>query len=294
MILVTGANGFVGRALLSALDHYQIEARPFVGRINNLIDLRKNLEGVETVIHLATAEFSRRRKVPRNRRSPFPRRDEALHHIDVLGTQRLMQEAESLGVNHVIYVSRLNAEKESAFPVLRAKGMAEQIVRKSNLPTTIMRVATLFGRDDHFLNTISWQTGWQWPLAWLPGGGRSLIQPLWVEDLVKCLITVSDPLDLQGYRGRTYELAGDERLHYFEAVALVLATTGRRRLSLSIPNRLARTLIWALFSWRRPNKIDLYFLDHLRTPEIAPLDIVHQTFGFHPTRMREQITYLRR
>ena len=293
MILVTGATGFVGRALMRALEHHDIEAKPFDGRITNLTHIRENLTDVDTIVHLATAEFKGRRRAPRYRDSKFHRRDRNLYHVDVEGTRRLVQEAEKAGVNHIIYVSRLGAEKASAFPVLRAKGLAEQILQKSDVPSTIFRASTLFGRGDHYLTPIASLAIWNWPFVWLPAGGTVLLQPLWVEDLIRCIITVSDPLDLQGYRGKIYTAAGEERFHYHDLVRFVMSTAQLNRIPLPIRNRLVRFITAALFGWRRNPPINLYFLDHLRTPETASLNIIHQTFGFHPARLNQQTSYLK-
>ena len=279
MILVTGATGFIGRSLMRALDYHGLEAKPFVGRIQDPNALRENLVDVETVIHLASAESHGRNR--------------ALQQVDVNGTRRLVQEAERLGIGHIIYVSRLGAERKSAFPVLRAKGEAEHLIRHSTVTSTILRSATLFGRDDHFLTPIASLAIWNWPFVWLPSGGKGLLQPLWVEDLVRCIITISDPLDLQAYRGRIYQLAGEERFHYEEIVRLVLDTAALNRIPLPIRNRLVRNITTLFFGWRRNPPITLYFLDRLIVPEIAPLNTVHRTFGFHPARLHQQITYLR-
>ena len=245
------------------------------------------------MIHLATAEFQARRRTPRYRQSNFHRRDRALYHTDVEGTRRLVQEAEKIGVNHIIYLSRLGAEKASAYPVLRAKGLAEQILQRSDIPHTIIQAANLFGRGDHFLTSIIALARRSWPVVGLPGGGNGLVQPLWVEDLIKCLIIISDPLDLEGYRGRVYQLAGEERFRYFELVNLAMATAELSRYPLPMRNRLTRVLTWTFLMWRRRPYRNLYTLDRLLVPEIAPLNVIHQTFSFHPTRLRQQITYLR-
>lgn len=279
MILVTGSTGFVGRALMRALAYHNLEAVGYSGRINNPYKLREQIASAETIIHLASAEFKGRER--------------SLVHVDVEGTQRLVEEAERAGVNHIIYVSRVGADINSLYPVLRSKAEAEQILRESSIQTTILRSATLFGREDRFLNTIGSLAFWNWPFVWLPGDGRSILQPLWVEDLVRCLIAVSDTLDLIGHRGQTLTAAGEERFHYEELVRIVLNTTEFTRKPMAIRMQWVRLVTRLLFGWRRTPPINLFFLDRLNSPEIADLDIVYRTFRFHPVRLRSEITYLR-
>lgn len=279
MILVTGSTGFVGRSLMRALELEGQEARGYRGRINDPHSLREQLQGVETIVHLATAEVygSARR----------------LQHVDVDGTARLLEEAQRANVNHVIYISRIGADPNSMYALFRAKGEAERLVTKSDIPYTILRSATLFGRDDRFLTTIASLAVWNWPFVWLPAAGQSLVQPLWVEDLVRCIITVADPLDLKGYRGRIHTVAGQERLHYTEVVNLVTSAAGLKRRPLPIRMRLVRGITTLLFSWRRRPPITRFFLDRLAVPEIADLDITLRTFGFQPQRVAQHLTYLR-
>jgi NADH dehydrogenase len=129
MILITGARGFVGRSLLRALEREGREVRPFEGHINDLQQLSDALEGVDFVYHLASAE---KRGRPRH-----------LQNIDVQGTERLIRAARHVGVQRLVLVSCINADPNSLFPLLQAKGQAERLVRQSSIPYTIVRSATL-------------------------------------------------------------------------------------------------------------------------------------------------------
>ena len=279
MILVTGSTGFVGRALMRALDYHNHKAIGYRGRINDPYTLREQLEGIETVIHLASAESRGRER--------------SLNHVDVDGTARLIEEAERAGTNHIIYLSRIGADSNSLFSTLRTKAQAEQLLGRSNIPTTILRSAVIFGREDRFLNTIGSLAFWNWPFVFLPAGGRSILQPIWVEDVVQALIAVSDPLDLHGYRGQRMTLAGEERFRYEEIVHIVLSTTEINRRPLAIRLQWIRLITRLFFGWRARPPVTTFFLDQLNYPEIADLDIVFRHFGFHPTPLRRQITYLR-
>lgn len=279
MVLITGSTGFVGQSALRGFVQAGQTVREHEGRINDPHGLRQQMAGVETVVHLATAEAtgSRRR----------------LQHVDVEGTERLLEEAERAGVNHIIYVSRLGADPNSMYAVLRVKGEAERLVRSSPIPNTIIRSATLFGRNDRFLNAIASLAVWNWPFVWLPAGGQSVLQPLWVEDLVRILLMVSDPLDLKGYRNKTFTVAGEERLHYAEIVRLVLAASGLKRRPIPARMIFVRGITNLLFSWRSKPPVHRFFLDRLAVPETAELDVVLRTFGFRPSRIQHHLTYLR-
>ncbi len=277
MILVTGATGFIGRSLMAYMERESIEVRTYQGRMNDPITLREELEGITTVVHLAGSEARGR--------------DRLLHHVDVDGTERLVEEARRANVQRIIYVSRLGANSANLHPLLQAKGQAERIIQRSGIPYTILRTATLYGRNDRFFEIIVGLAIWSWPFVWLPGGGKVRMQPLWVEDFVRCLLKTLRRSDLIG---KTISVAGSEQLPYATLVSLLLNVAGYRRVPLPVPMLLLRPLTRALFHWWYWPPVSRYFMDRFFVPEVVEHDAVYRQFGFRPARIRDTISYLRR
>ena len=277
MILVTGATGFIGRSLGRALDHAGFAWRPYGGRVNSPVSLRAELQDVATVIHLAGSEARGNKRV--------------LQHVDVEGTQRLIEEARRAGVTRLIVPSRMNADPNAMHRLLRAKGEVERLVQRGGIPYTIVRSATLYGRDDRYSEIILALAIWSWPAAWVPGGGKTAMQPLWVEDYVHCLMGTLDRPDLLG---RTITVAGAERLRYREVVQTILRATGRRRWLFPLPMTLTRPIARITMGWWFRPPVNQFFVDRFFRPEVTDLDSVRRAFGFQPARFEETITYLDR
>ena len=277
MILVTGGSGFVGRSLLRTLRQQGRPVRAYTGRMNDPLQLRKELEGVEVVFHLASAEARGRARL--------------LQHVDVEGSERLLEEGQRAGIAHLVVMSRLRADPHSLYPLLRAKGKVEQLVRRRDIPYTIVRSATLFGMEDRFLNVIAGLAAWTWPFVWLPGGGDVVLQPLWLEDLVRCLVGVLERPEL---RGETVTVAADERLRYRDVVNYVLEAAALQRRPLKVDLRLVRALAKFTMGLRQYPPVTGFFLDRFSMADVAPIDSVLRTFGFRPERMVDHIAYLRR
>jgi len=276
MVLITGASGFIGRSLIPAMEGQERAVRPYRGNILDAVALPAAMSGVRTVIHLAGAENHGRPRL--------------LRRVDIEGTERLLAEARRARVERVIVISRLNADPASVYPLLRAKGIVERQVRRSELPYTILRSATLFGRRDRFLNLIASLAAWSWPLVWLPGGGRVAMQPLWVEDLARCLVAILDRSDLAG---KTLEVAGEERFRYEEIVRLVMLSANMKRMEVSPSLKLVRPLTSLLFGlWPQP-PVNRFFMDRFTVPEVAPVDSVFRNFGFRPGLMSQHMGYVR-
>lgn len=276
MILVTGATGFIGRSVMLRLEQQGRPAKAFQGRINDPQSIGAELADVSAVIHLAGAEARDRVHL--------------LELVDVRGTELLLEECRRFDVKRIVMVSRLNADARSIFGLLRAKGQAERSVRRGGIPFTIVRSATLFGRDDRFLNVITALAAWTWPIILLPSGGRVAMQPLWVEDLVTCLLLALEQPDLIN---QTIEVAGEERLHYADIARIALETAGLQRRPLGLPVKLARPISALAFGWWRRPPVTRFWLDRFSVPEVAPVDSVYRNFEFRPMLMRSQTAYLR-
>jgi uncharacterized protein YbjT (DUF2867 family) len=277
MILVTGATGFIGRSLTNGLTLAGVEWRAYNGRINNPLDLRQQIQGVQIVYHLAGSEARGRGRL--------------LQHVDVEGTERLLEECRRAGVRHLIVMSRLGAEANAVQPLLQAKGDVERLVRRSSVPYTIVRSATLYGHNDRFFEIIVGLAIWSWPFVWLPGGGRTPWQPLWLQDLVDCLQMIPQRPDLIN---QTITLAGSERLKYRDLVPLLLSAADMGRIALPLPMALLRPLSFLLFRWWWWPAVSRFMVDRFFVPEVAELDTVWRQFGFRPARLVDNLSYLRR
>jgi NADH dehydrogenase len=277
MILVTGATGFIGRSLTNNLT---LEGRPwraFQGKINDRYALREQLEGIETIFHLAGAESRGRARL--------------LRRVDIDGTERLLKLARSANIRHIIIPSRIGADPNSLHALLKTKGIVEKQVRKETVPFTILRTSTLFGLGDRFTEIILGMALWSWPVAWLPGGGEIAMQPLWVEDYVRCLVACLDNGDLLN---KTVIIAGDERFRYRELVRHILSIEGVKRFYIQIPLFILRPVTAITFGWWYWPAVSRFFVDRFFVPEVADLDSVRRYFGFRPMRFGETMAYLHR
>lgn len=274
-IIVTGATGFIGRPVLRRLQAAGADAAPYRGRIGDAVRLRAELRGATTVIHLAGAESRGRTRL--------------LRQVDVYGTRSLVEAAHYCGVRHVILISRLNADPNAYFPLLRAKGEAERTVRRSGLPYTIVRCATCFGAADRFTNTLTALAAWSWPYVWIPGDGSSVWQPLWVEDAARCLTQLA--LDNRP-QNEVLPLGGTERFHHVELMLMLLKAANIQRRPVRAKTQFLRTINILFFRWWRVPPVNRFLLDSFSLAEIAELDGIERRFGFRPQRLHYHLNHL--
>jgi len=295
LILVTGATGFVGRALLPRLAEAGLELRclvrpsrrsprlprgiPVQVSIASLADargLRAALVGVDTLIHLAGAEWHGRRG--------------DVFAVDAAGTRALVEAAREAGVGRIVYLSHLGADRASAYPVLKAKGIAEEFIRQSGLTYTIVRSTLLYGAEDVFLNVVAALVKLGPGLFLMPGDGRISLQPLWVEDLVTCLEwSLSDLTSLN----QTLALGGPEFITFGQMVQTVMEVLGVRRLVIPVRPPFLRAGAWLMEQILPRSPLTTRWLDHLAVNRTCELTSVTQYFGLKPARFVNTVDYLR-
>ncbi len=164
-ILVTGASGFIGRAVVTAFAQRGDALRAAVRRppqpplpaaievvqhadLAQPIDWRPLLDGVDQVVHLAGVAHIGRGVAP-----------ELYDRVNRLATAQLAAAAAAAGVRHFVFVSSIRAqsgpaadhaltERDPAAPTDaygRSKLAAEAAVRAAGVPFTILRPVLLYG-----------------------------------------------------------------------------------------------------------------------------------------------------
>lgn len=296
MILVTGATGFIGRALVRHLSETEQQVRVLlrpsprsprlpkgvpvevsVVSLNDERGVRAALRGVDQVYHLASAAAQGRQG--------------NLLTTDIEGTRTLAQLAASANVNRFVFLSHIGADRASAFPIHKSKGIAEEHIRRSGVPYTIIRSSIVFGPEDGFTTPLAQIIKWSPGILPIPGDGRMLLQPLWVEDLVTCLVwLLQNPETIN----QTYEIGGGEYFTLRQILETIMNVTHMRRLFLPLPPPYIRALFVALDSFARQINASTYWVDYVAVNRTCPVENLPRIFGLMPARFAYRLEYLAR
>ncbi|HEX2696333.1 MAG TPA: hypothetical protein VHM28_01405, partial [Anaerolineales bacterium] len=187
--------------------------------------------------------------------------------------------------------SHIGASRSSGYPVFKAKGIAEEHIRRSGVPHTILRSSIVFGAEDHFTTALARLLQLSPFFFPLPLSGRTVVQPLWVEDLVTVLLW---SLDNEETINQTYEIGGSEYFTVRQIVETIMEKTQRQRILYELPPVLLRALIVTFESFVPNYPISSFWLDYISINRTCPVDNLPSAFGLMPARFSYRLDYLKR
>ena len=276
-IVITGANGAVGTALirylraaaplgvtrLRALVRSPARARSLhaLGAEVVVVDYRQPetwqgaVAGAEVVVHLAGALL--------------PRRGETLLQANVEATRSVVAAAASAGVKTVVYLSFPGADPVSPNRYLGAKGLAEAVIQQAGFGGAIFRVPMILGPASPAVVKLRQIAGV--PLLPLVNGGAVRLQPIAQADVLAAIAWASAvaPRPL-----RVLNLVGPETLTYAELLRRVGDRLGKRTRVLRLPKAAAWLSAWLAgglvpaLGWNL-SVFDVLFHEHLADPAEA-------------------------
>jgi len=294
MILLTGGTGFIGSHLVEKLvsvnNFPRLLLRPkketphlilgksfdiTVSSLGDLGGLRAAMRNVDSIIHLATAEQN------------WP--DIDLEEADAGGMQNLLVAAKEAGVRKILFLSRIGMDKNSSYPVLRTKATCEDLIKTSGLAYTIIRLGDVYGRRDHFTRLITASLRYAPGILPLPDGGKTVLQPLWVEDLLSIIKLL---VEKDAFDGKTFEIGGGEYLEFASICKIIMEFIHRRKVLVPVPSAYLRILNL----WVKPHRgafpLPTIWLDLLAMDRICPLDSLPRNFDILPVRFATHLGHL--
>ena len=147
------------------------------------------------------------------------------------GATHVARAATEAGVRRLVHISGIGADPESLSRYIRSRGRGESLVQEAFPKAIILRPSVMFGSQDAFFNSLA-KVARSSPVFPLIGGGGTLLQPVFVEDVADA---VGRALSAAGTDGRIYELGGPRVYTLKALVELVCEAMGQHRFLLPVP-----------------------------------------------------------
>jgi NADH dehydrogenase len=219
-IVITGANGFVGKNLRNFLHKNKINVlgisrknfRKHASEVKiistNLLEskLQTKLKNYDALVHL----------IGIGRQSP----KSTFKEINLNLTKNVIKACKNAGIKKIIFISGLGVSKSNQSDYFVSKYMAEREIMNSGLDYTIFRASHIMGKTDHLTKVLSMQM--EKGIIVIPGSGKYRLQPIFVLDVAKIIL---EAILEKKFSKKILDLAGPQKISFEDFVKLFAKNT---------------------------------------------------------------------
>jgi len=278
MILITGATGLNGTALLNEFERHNeavrllartaedaatikadSRAQVVIGDMLKPETLKEALRDVDKAVLISSAD-------------PFAMAETQISFIDA---------AKEAGVKHIVKLSCLNPDKNSPARFLRMHAEIEEHLERSGMAWTHIRPAHFM--QMYLLNapTIIAQDSFFVPMA------EAHVAPTDVHDIAKVFHAV---LTSEGHGGKVYEMSGPESITMHDIAAQFSKALGRSINYINVaPEQFRDQAVSAGLPEQLADAINELYAERRKGSEATVLNETHKLFGMRPTTFTEFI-----
>ncbi|MHA7646407.1 SDR family oxidoreductase [Nitrosopumilus sp. S4] len=214
-VVITGATGFIGKNLRKYLSQNNVR----------LISIsRRDFKPLKNEIKIVSKNFNEKNLISKIQNS------DALIHLIGIGKQTVDVDYDSINVElskkivnlckkakikKIIYTSGLGVSSNTSLGYFISKYKAERSIINSGLNYTIFRPSYIIGKDDYLTKLLKKQI--KNNQLRIPGSGNYLIQPIYIDDVVKVIF---ESFTRKKFQNKIIDLVGPETIAFEQYVKL--------------------------------------------------------------------------
>lgn len=242
LILVTGANGYIGGRLIPELIARNYKVRIMVRKASsiykekwpeveivvadalNLDLLSIALEGVHTAYYLIHSLGLGRKK---------------FESADIQAATNFRLAAEKHNLNRIIYLGGLGDTNTYLSRHLHNRIKVTRKLSEGEIPVTVLRAAMIIGAGsasyEILINLVK-----RTPVFFIPKWAKTKCQPISIRGVIKYLVGV---LEIEETAGKSFDIGGPDILTYDEKLKVLAKLLGKKRIFL--PGLIPSTALYA-------------------------------------------------
>ncbi|MFB5625823.1 MAG: NAD-dependent epimerase/dehydratase family protein [Nitrosopumilus sp.] len=232
-IMVTGATGFIGSKLITALTRRGYEIKGMSRReipdkdhvkfvktdVFNLEDLTQSLQGIEVAYYLLhSMEGSK------DDWQNFASREK-------LQAENFLKAATKAGVRRIIYLGGLVNEGLDLSPHMQSRKQVGEILASGNIPVTELRASIIIGSQGGSYAMLRYLVE-RLRVMVCPSWVKSMAQPIAVDDVVEYLIGCYEHNETAG---KIFDIGGPDKMTYEELMRVYAAYLNKNLFVIQIP-----------------------------------------------------------
>ena len=230
-IVVTGANGFVGKNLRNFLHKNKIKVlgvsrknfRKHASEVKitstNLLEpkLQTKLKNYDALVHLIGIGRQ-------SSKSTF-------EEINLNLTKNVIKACKNAGIKKIIFISGLGVSKSNQSDYFVSKYKAEREIMNSGLDYTIFRASYIMGKSDHLTKALLKQM--KKGIIIIPGSGKYRLQPIFVLDVAKIIL---EAVLEKKFSKKILDLVGPQNISFEDFVKLFAKNTKTKIQKINLDN----------------------------------------------------------
>jgi nucleoside-diphosphate-sugar epimerase len=204
---------------------------------------------------------------------------------NVDGVKNVLALFKKYKVKNLIHLSSSVVISVAKDEYTRTKRIGEELVARSSVPHTILRPPLMYGCFD--AKHLGWITRFmeRWPIVPVPGSGRYVRQPLFVEDLCKVILALLN----RKPKNQVWNIIGHEKIPYIDLLRIIAKTRGWTRLFIPIPLWLFALLLRIYSFTTRKTVFTPEQMKALVAGDEFPVEPWSKEFGVQYTPFKEAI-----
>jgi uncharacterized protein YbjT (DUF2867 family) len=287
-ILLTGASGYVGGRLLSALEAggYRVRClarRPEMltprdnpatevvsGDVLDPASLASALAGIETACYLVHSMGS----------------TGSFEEADRQAARNFAEAAKAAGVQRIVYLGGLGDDRDALSPHLRSRQEVGQVLRGSGVPVLEFRASIVIGSGSLSFEMIRSLVE-RLPIMITPRWVNVPAQPIAVDDVLAYLVAA---LHLPIAEYRVYEIGGADQVTYADVMRVYARHRGLRVRMIAVPvltpylSSLWLGLVTPLYA-----RIGRKLIESIVHPTVVRDDAALRAFAIRPVGVEEAV-----
>lgn len=272
LVTVFGGSGFLGRYVVRALARRGYRVRVAVrrpdlaghlqplGTVGQIMPVQANLryrDSVDAAVQGADAVVNLVGILSPSGRQTF-------EAVQAFGARAVAEATKAAGISRLVQISAIGADANSASVYARTKAAGEKAALSAVPGAVIVRPSVVFGPEDTFFNRFAEMARFS-PVLPLIGGGKTLFQPVYVDDVAAAIAMA---VDGETEAGAVYEIGGPEVLSFRDCMETMCEETGQKRLLVTVPFSVAE-LGAKLTGWLPGAPLTLDQIELLKTDNVV-------------------------